>query len=165
MKMENGGGVRAAIARWLSSGWEDEPYRPPTKRTWAEKVTDDSNAWLAARGLELDGDLQGAALSYARDADFWESRGHLARAALSTACEARCLARGGMNGVHGYERAGDLYVEAGRLALRDDPRAALQLFDRARVCFDLAGRSPQAREAAGIAESLQGALDADQAYG
>jgi len=44
----NGGGLRSALARWITRGWEDEPYRPPEKRTWAEKVTDDSNAWLAA---------------------------------------------------------------------------------------------------------------------
>jgi len=160
----NGGGVRAALARWIAQGWEDDPYVPPTKRTWAEKVTDEGNAWLAARRLELEGDLRGAAHAYAQDADFWHTRGHLPRAALSTACEAKCLAELGLDGVHGYERAGDLYAEAARLALRVDPRSSLQLFDRARACFERAGRTPQAHEAADLVESLQGALDANDTY-
>lgn len=161
----NGGGLRGALARWIARGWEDEPYRPPEKRTWAEKVTDDSNAWLAARRLEVEGDLQGAAQAYARDADVWCQRGHPARAALSRACEARCLSILGADGMSGYEHAGDLYLEAARRTLRDDPRAALQLLDRAQGCFERSGRAPRAHEAADLAASLHGSLDAPEAYG
>ena len=159
----NGRGWRASLTRFLARGAEEEPYRPPEKRTWAEKVTDDANAWLGARRLEAEGDLGGAAAAYARDAALWSKRRHDARAALSLACQARCLAALRNDGVEAYGRAGDLYVTAARGALRTDPHTSLQLFLRARECYGLAGDGAKASEAGALAASLRGALEPPRA--
>lgn len=155
---ENGDGWRAKLVRWFAYGQPDEPYKPPQKRTWAEKITDDHNAWLLARRLELEGDLVGATREYARDGEFWRGQGHYARAALSIASAARCLERRGIDHHLGFARAGALYVEAGNQALTRDPREALQLFEIATECLARSGNGGHT-EAAAMCESLRNALD------
>lgn len=161
----NRSGWRSTLARWIALGWEDEPYRPPEKRTWAEKVTDGSNAWLTARRFEREGDLAAAARAYAEDAEFWRRQGHLARAAISTASYARCAGRVGNNGVAGFEAAGDLFLEAAERTLPDDPSAALQLFERAAECFRHAGAPRKAAAADETVGALREALDPAATYG
>ena len=156
--MRDNGGFWSTLARWLARGSEEEPYRPPQKRTWAEKLTDDGNAWLAARRLELDGNLDGAAHSYAQDAEIWRQRGQLARAALSAACQARCLAGLGVDGAAGYERAAGLYLEAGRRAVAASPHDAIHLLERATECYGLAGNGGN-HEAAALLDALRSVLD------
>ncbi|TLZ70692.1 MAG: hypothetical protein E6K10_07055 [Methanobacteriota archaeon] len=159
----NGDGWRAKLVRWFAYGQPDEPYKPPQKRTWAEKITDDGNAWLLARRLELEGDLLGATRAYAQDGEFWRGQGHYARAALSTASAARCLEIRGIDPLLGFTRAGALYVEAGKQALDRDPREALQLFELATECFARSGNGGQA-EASAICDSLRNALDSSRGH-
>lgn len=152
-------GIMGAAKKFLSLGLEEEPYRPPEKRTWAEKVTDDGNAWLAARRLEMEGDLDAAADAYAADAKAHMERGFLARAALSLACESRCRWELGRDADDVFRRAGDVYMMAARDAMRRSPRDALHLADCARECYERSGSADLSKEAARIAESLRGALD------
>ena len=150
---------KAKLLRWFAHGAPDEPYQPPQKRTWAEKVTDDGNGWLLGRRLELEGDLLGATRAYAQDGQLWQREGHRARAALSYASASRCLDRRGLDGHVGFERAGALYAEAGKHALARNPREALQLFELATECFACADNGGNS-EALAMYESLKNALDA-----
>jgi hypothetical protein len=162
---ENGEGLRAAISRILARGAEENPYEPPQKRSWAEKVTDDSNAWLLARRLETDGDLARAAAEYARDKEMWLSRDHHSRAALSAACAARCMSRLEVNGGTAFKEAGRLYMEAAQRALSVNPPNALQLFERADECYKLSGDEGASKEAARYCVALRGALDITSGLG
>ncbi len=146
-------------------GAEEDPYEPPQKRTWAEKVTDDSNAWLHARRLELEGDLGAAAEAYARDKETWLGRNRYARAALSSASAARCLSRLAVDGGTAFHEAAELFMEAARLALASNPLNALQLFDRAEACYRRSGDEQGTAEAARYREALQSALDAASGAG
>ncbi len=151
----NGRGLLSSITKWLSKGLDEDPYQPPQKRTWAEKVTDESNAWLSARRLEAMGDMQEAARAYAKDAEFWMEKENYARAALSTACEARCSARVGMDGSIGYKLAGDLYMQAGKVALRENPHTAVQIFDRAKECYELSGDERDSEEVETLLDAVR----------
>ena len=156
--MASNGGLRAAIAKVLNKGLEEEAYKPPEKRTWAEKVTDENNAWIAARRLEMEDELQEAAHEYARDAEIWLDLGHEARAALSLTCEARCMKKLGIDGTVGYKRAGELYEKAGWRSMRKNPHEALQLFERARECYGLAGERRGEAKAVKLCDSLAATL-------
>ena len=134
------------------------------KRTWAEKITDNENAWLHARRLELEGDFRGAADAYARDKEIERDRSHDARAALSAASEARCLERVGLDGSSAALAAGRLYFSAAWLELRADPRAAMRLFERARECYELSNSVSASLEVASLTEAIRVALDISEAY-
>jgi hypothetical protein len=134
------------------------------KRTWAEKITDDQNAWLEARRLQLEGDFLGAADSYARDKRVERDRGHYARAALSAACQGRCLERLGLDGTAGFENAALLYARAAWVELRTKPRLALQLFERARECCEQSHSVRASRELTAVSEAIRVALEFADGY-
>jgi hypothetical protein len=157
MVLVGGGRVRSLFAV-VGSARGRNPA-PSRKRTWAEKITDDLNVWLEARRLEVEGDLLGAAGSYAQDKDRELERGNDARAALSAGCEARCLARLGLDPAPGFATAARLYARAAWVELRGNPRAALQLFERARECYELSKSTLAAREVASVTEAIRRALD------
>ena len=65
--------------------------RKVEKRTWVEKVTDDTNHWLLARNLIREGHFEDAAQQYLEDSSEQKEKNTL-RAALSISAAARCLA-------------------------------------------------------------------------
>lgn len=67
-----------------------QAIRKIEKRTWVEKVTDDTNAWLLARNLIREGHFEDAAQQYLKDASQQEEK-NILRAALSISAAARCL--------------------------------------------------------------------------
>ena len=85
------------------------PVKEVEKKTWVEKVTDDSNHWFLARSLERDGLYKEASYQYLQDASHERQR-NILRAALSTVYAGRCLAAAGET-----RMAVQLYLEAGRL--------------------------------------------------
>ncbi|UCG68595.1 MAG: hypothetical protein JSV09_12410 [Thermoplasmata archaeon] len=84
----------------------NEPTRKIEKRTWVEKVTDDTNSWLLARNLERDDVFQDAASYYLKDASEQRDKNPL-RTALSMSSAARCFAELGKN-----QRSYELFLEA-----------------------------------------------------
>ncbi|UCE73533.1 MAG: hypothetical protein JSV56_10970 [Methanomassiliicoccales archaeon] len=79
------------------------------KRTWVEKVTDDTNSWLLARNLLREGHFEDAAQQYLEDASEQKEKNVL-RAALSISAAARCLASIGKT-----QESSDLFLKAGML--------------------------------------------------
>jgi len=158
-----GGSRTRALFRLFAWPKDAQPSRSQ-KRTWAEKITDDKNQWLEARRLELEGDLRGASDAYARDKQLELDQGHDARAALSAASEARCLEELGLDGSHAYVSAARLYVSAASIEVRTNPRAAMQLFERARECFDLSHTIDASLAVTAQAEAIRVALDISDGY-
>ncbi|MFQ6107813.1 MAG: hypothetical protein ACE5QF_09575 [Thermoplasmata archaeon] len=87
--------------------------KPPEKRTWVEKVTDDDNHWLMARSLEKDGLHKEAAYHYLKDASRQRDL-NILRAALSSFRAGMCLSSAGENqrAVRLLLAARDLYRKA-----------------------------------------------------
>lgn len=106
----------------------------PEKKTWVEKVTDDSNHWLLARNLEKDGILRDAARHYLKDASEQKDKNVL-RAALSLSCAGRCLAQMGKNleASHLFLKASRLYESASELFCSDRSES-LWLSERISYC-------------------------------
>ncbi|MFQ6128792.1 MAG: hypothetical protein ACE5QW_07825 [Thermoplasmata archaeon] len=96
--MAGGGDTKTAVPK----------EKGPEKRTWVEKVTDDTNHWLSARSLEKDELYERAAYHYLKDACEQRSE-NILRTALSAFCAGRCLA------LTGDIRAASLFLAAGRL--------------------------------------------------
>ena len=79
------------------------------KRTWVEKVTDDTNHWLLARNLLREGHFEDAAQHYLEDASEQKEKNVL-RAALSISAAARCLDTIGKT-----QESSELFLKAGML--------------------------------------------------
>lgn len=79
------------------------------KRTWVEKVTDDTNHWLLARNLLRERHFEDAAQHYLKDASEQKEK-NILRAALSICAAARCLASIGKT-----QESSDLFLKASML--------------------------------------------------
>jgi len=86
-----------------------QAIRKIEKRTWVEKVTDDTNPWLSARNLLREGQYEDAAQCYLKDASEQKEK-NILRTALSISAAARCLAQ-----IDKAQESSQLFLEASKL--------------------------------------------------
>ena len=116
--------------------------------TWKDKLTDASNLWLTATGMEEDGRFAEATVLYLRDAAGCLSKGLHVRAALSCSCAASCLEKTG-----NYNAARNLYFETARMyeeqaeaVFGKSIREALWLMQEAHDYFIVGGDAQRATQ-------------------
>jgi hypothetical protein len=114
--------------------------------TWKDKLTDASNLWLCATGMEEDGRFAEATIFYLRDAASCLSQGLQARAALSCSCAASCLEKtGNINSArHLYFETAKMYEEQSDAVIGTSIREALWLLQEAHDYFIIGGDAQKA---------------------
>jgi hypothetical protein len=119
-----------------------------TKKSWVEKVTDDSNVWLQAVRLEAEGDFEGASGYFLEDAEHYKSKGLDARVALSLVCAGRCKAKLGnvKEARKFYRDAGVFYTNFAEKALESSPHEASWAFEKAAECYKYGAYATKAKE-------------------
>lgn len=118
-----------------------------TKRSWVEKVTDDSNLWLLATRLEAEGDFKAASEYYIQDAEEYEKKEQDSRVALSYLCAGRCKAKLGAKAEARslYRLAGEHYTNFAEKTMTSSPHEASWGFAKAADCFQTGAYPTEAR--------------------
>lgn len=111
------------------------------KRTWVEKVTDDTNSWLLAANLQREGHFEDAASHYIKDASEQKDK-NILRAALSISSAANCLAN-----IDKIQESARLFLRASKLyetaseSVNGDYKLKNWLSERISYCYMRASNS------------------------
>lgn len=143
----------------------DLTVAPDLPESWAHRITDERNLWLAAVQEQLQGDFGEAAVRFLEDAQVELALGRKARSALSLASAAFVLREAGEDklAIACYRGAAQQFREHADRAVDGSPREALWSLERAGAFYRL-GRLPEEVEKVRSKHAvLNAALHPDQA--
>lgn len=114
--------------------------------TLIDRLTNESNNWLNACGLEDIGNYADATILYLKDADESIAIGSLVRAGLSCSCAADCITKFKSDTISKklYLKAATIYMEVARSSMHKSIRKWLWSLQKAYENFVLAGDASMA---------------------